>query len=256
VSDAPTAPTVELLTAGSNLAETAKVAAAEARGGKIALIRDIDLDKVALRRFCRSIGRPLEPVALPPGLELQEVTEVTNARGVSQATNWHFDQSFMDEAPDWSVLYCPIGPMAAAPARVPTVFCDCVSLLKYLSDDFVDILRRLEAEHRAYYPSEGVEAGDAIASARHPAILKLSDGVEALFLAPATASGFVGLSERESRALLALLYPMLNWPEVCVRHDWQYGDLLVWQNCRYCHRALPHNFGDARPLWRVIGYWN
>jgi alpha-ketoglutarate-dependent taurine dioxygenase len=197
------------------------------------------------------LGPPFDPVALPPDKELAAVTTIAEDGYVSSATNWHHDQSFAERPPDWSMLAC------ISPGRnsVPTVFCDAAALLTFLSDGFIATLRRLSVRHAAYYPEVGQNENLPVAEAVHPLIIPVEGGIDALFAAPATASKIDGWSVAESQLILGRLYQMLNWPELTVRHSWGEGDMLVWPNRRYPHRALPFPSGSRRELARMVGNW-
>ncbi len=63
-------------------------------------------------------------------------------------------------------------------------------------------------------------------------------------------------SARLSRAV-EQLYSMMNWPESTVGHALSRGDLLIWPDRRYLHRALPIDAGRrTRRLRRVVGHWS
>jgi taurine dioxygenase len=59
------------------------------------------------------------------------------------------------------------------------------------------------------------------------------------------------VSERESEDLLARLFAVLYAPRRQYRHEWQVGDVLVWDNVALQHSrpAFPH--AEARTLQRV-----
>ena len=60
-----------------------------------------------------------------------------------------------------------------------------------------------------------------------------------------------GLSPRESRAVLGLLFDQLNDPAFHYRHRWQTGDLVMWDEHTTVHMG-PHDFFPAhRRLTRV-----
>ena len=61
-----------------------------------------------------------------------------------------------------------------------------------------------------------------------------------------------GLSVEESRALLARLRDWATQPQFVYRHEWQVGDLLIWDNTGTMHRALPYPFDSGRLMHRTI----
>lgn len=61
-----------------------------------------------------------------------------------------------------------------------------------------------------------------------------------------------GLSVEDSRALLARLRDWATQPQFVYRHEWQVGDLLIWDNTGTMHRALPYPFDSGRLMHRTI----
>ncbi|MGH7375481.1 MAG: TauD/TfdA dioxygenase family protein [Candidatus Rokuibacteriota bacterium] len=86
------------------------------------------------------------------------------------------------------------------------------------------------AEERAVYPP-----------VRHPLVrTNPANGRRSLFLG-AHASHVEGLPLDEGRALLKTLLDHVTRPEFCYRHEWQEGDLVVWDNRCILHRATPYD---------------
>jgi hypothetical protein len=68
----------------------------------------------------------------------------------------------------------------------------------------------------------------------------------------ATADYVEGLSVEASRALLARLRDWATQPHYVYRHEWQVGDLLMWDNTGTMHRALPYALDSGRLMHRII----
>jgi alpha-ketoglutarate-dependent taurine dioxygenase len=222
------------------------------RSGRIGYVQAMDLTASDLIDLVTRIGPIFQPVALPSDKELTQITVVRESGRITSSANWHHDQSFSPRPPDWSVLYC----VDPGELSVPTAFCDGAALLSYLSPGLINTLSSLDAEHLAYYPEMGQGPDDAIARQVHPVVRPVEGGLEALFVAPATVRAFCGWTEFDSRPLLDFLYRMMNWPEMTVMHYWSKGDLLVWPNRRYPHRALTLDAGGTRTLLRVVGHFD
>ncbi len=62
----------------------------------------------------------------------------------------------------------------------------------------------------------------------------------------ASASHVVGMSVKESRALLKELEQPATAPDRVLRHNWTVGDLVIWDNRGLVDRACP--FDRAQPL--------
>jgi alpha-ketoglutarate-dependent taurine dioxygenase len=67
----------------------------------------------------------------------------------------------------------------------------------------------------------------------------------------ATADHIVGLDPDESTALLEELTQWCTQPRFRYTHEWQQGDLVVWDNTGMLHRALPYDASSQRTLHRT-----
>jgi len=68
----------------------------------------------------------------------------------------------------------------------------------------------------------------------------------------ATSDYVLGVSVEESRALLARLRDWATQPQYVYRHEWQPGDLLIWDNTGTMHRVLPYAVDSGRLMHRTI----
>jgi alpha-ketoglutarate-dependent taurine dioxygenase len=55
----------------------------------------------------------------------------------------------------------------------------------------------------------------------------------------------------ESRAILDELLEWSTQPRFCYTHDWEVGDLVMWDNTGILHRALPYDASSERTLHRT-----
>ena len=69
---------------------------------------------------------------------------------------------------------------------------------------------------------------------------------------PATADYVIGMPVEESRALLARLRDWATQPQYVYRHEWQPGDLLIWDNTGTMHRVLEYPVDSGRLMHRTI----
>jgi taurine dioxygenase len=70
-----------------------------------------------------------------------------------------------------------------------------------------------------------------------------------LFVNEAHTSHIVGMSPEESERLLSELYRHVIRPEFVYTHQWQPGDLLMWDNAAVQHKAT---FDYDLPLRRLM----
>lgn len=118
-------------------------------------------------------------------------------------------------------------------------------------------IEHLQAEHEYKFGrTKGTQAGDSIASRRmishHPLVTVHPDtGEKILYNSPAFLKFVVGLSEEESTALLEKIWR--HSVEYTVRHVWDQGDLVVWDERSTTHRAPTdiYSSGTERQLYRT-----
>ncbi|WP_322753727.1 TauD/TfdA dioxygenase family protein [Frankia sp. Cas3] len=67
----------------------------------------------------------------------------------------------------------------------------------------------------------------------------------------ATAEYVIGMEPTESRALLDELLAWSTQERFRYTHDWQVGDLIIWNNTGILHQALPYDASSERTLHRI-----
>ena len=130
-----------------------------------------------------------------------------------------------------------------------TAFANQVLAYGELSDGLKAILANMTAEHSAadlarIYKADSAEAPRAT----HPVVRTHDEsGEKALYVCRAFTEKFTGWSRRESEGLLNTLIEQSTRPEYQGRHQWQPGDLLMWDNRSVLHYAV-HDHGDEPRL--------
>jgi alpha-ketoglutarate-dependent taurine dioxygenase len=92
-------------------------------------------------------------------------------------------------------------------------------------------------------------------SKEHPLVWTHESGRRSLVLG-ATASHVVGLDFDEGRALLDDLLERSTTPERVYRHQWEVGDLVIWDNRGVLHRACPYDAASPRDMHRTTLHGN
>lgn len=186
------------------------------------------------------------PFARQSNLDIKtgDVIPPEDRRMVYQLANmlWHSDSSFKPVPSLCSLLSARIVPPEGGATEFASTRCAYPALpdgLKRRAKDAVavhdfswsrDQVRPgfFTEKERAEYPP-----------VRHPLVRRNPvNGREALFLG-AHASHIVGLSVEDGRALLKELLEHVTQPQFCYRHQWQEGDLIIWDNRCVLHRATP-----------------
>ena len=143
-----------------------------------------------------------------------------------------------------------------------TAWTNLVAAYDGLSRPIKELVDGLHAVHRNEILVElGSPQGLALRSAftsssywtEHPVVrVHPETGEKALFVNPNFTSHVVGLTNKESRALLAFLYDHVANPRYTVRFRWAPGSIAFWDNRATAHlAALDAVPGEPRTLHRI-----
>lgn len=172
-------------------------------------------------------------------------------------TGWHTDVTAAHNPPAASILRGVTIP----PYGGDTQWTNLVAAYRALSapmQRFVDGLRGL---HR-FSPPAGANASPEYLAlvqsktlvSEHPLVrVHPETGERALFVSPGFLKSVVGLTSRESRVLLELLWEHIVRPEFTVRFKWEPGSIAFWDNRATAHVA-PFDIFDLdfdRQLYRI-----
>ena len=84
----------------------------------------------------------------------------------------------------------------------------------------------------------------------HPLVWTHRTGRKSLVLG-ATTDHVVGMDPEESRAFLDGLVERATVPDRIYRHEWQVGDVVIWDNRGVLHRAAPYDPSSPRDMHRT-----
>lgn len=84
----------------------------------------------------------------------------------------------------------------------------------------------------------------------HPLVWTHKSGRKSLVIG-SSADSVVGLPIIHGRALIARLNEWAGQPDFSLRHKWQAGDFVIWDNTGALHRALPYDFDSGRMMHRT-----
>jgi len=105
-------------------------------------------------------------------------------------------------------------------------------------------LRPLDEKSREALPPPGV----------HPLVrVHPENGRKALYLNPVRIESIVGMPEDEALALVAELMAHATQKKYEYRHQWRYGDMLIWDNRSVMHQANgDYDMNETRHLYRIM----
>lgn len=164
---------------------------------------------------------------------------------------WHWDQSFMPTIVRGAVL------RMVKPARVlgQTGFLDAIAAYDRLPERLKQRIENLEVVYkftlkmhenkfgmpplrelpREVPPGAGKVRTEYPASVHPLVITQQETGRKVLKLSPIHSKYILGMDPRESDALLTELADILTDEAHTYFHEWQEGDMVVWDNWRVCH---------------------
>ncbi len=229
-------------------------------------LHDQKLGRDAQLAFARRFG-DLDVHPIANGMEEHpEIIRVLKPAGEPAyfGTSWHSDNSFFAEPSAITILYGEIVP----PAGGDTLFASMEKAWETLSEPMKALLAPLKAVHcaaRGYDPRTTGEAkyrGDAAITytysdsiydeAEHPVVRTHPEtDRQSLYVNAMFTERIVGLTNHESRALLAMLYQHATRPEFTCRVRWRPGTGTLWDNRQVQHYALDDYADFERVMYRV-----
>lgn len=174
--------------------------------------------------------------------DIIELRNVGRRRDINQ--HWHSDMTYEPAPPKLTMLYAHSAPRLGG----DTAFANQALAYQALSPGLQKMLCSLQARHSAaglatQYQQDTEQAPSAV----HPVVRTHDEtGELALYVCRAFTEQFDGWSRSDSRALLGHLFEHSVRPEFQARHQWQAGDLVMWDNRSLLHFAV-HDHADDEP---------
>jgi len=207
----------------------------------------------SLRFGALEVTRSMNPAAGTPfarqsnlDIKTGEVIPAEDRRMIYQLANmlWHSDSSFKPVPSLCSLLSGRIVP----PEGGATEFASARAAYPSLPEELKRRVEHAVVVHDFSWSRDQVRPGfftpeerAVYPPVRHRLVrANPANGRRALFLG-AHASHVDGLPVEEGRALLRTLLDHVAQPEFVYRHEWQEGDLVVWDNRCVLHRATPYD---------------
>jgi alpha-ketoglutarate-dependent taurine dioxygenase len=169
---------------------------------------------------------------------------------------WHFDGS-LQPYPNLATLLRAI---KLSERGGQTEFCNTYAAYDDLPQSDKELIADLRVVHSAersqYYVRpemsyEELSLWQKSPTKVCPIVWTHQSGRKSLLLG-ATADYVIGLPVEESRALLARLRDWATQPQYVYQHQWQPGDLLIWDNTGTMHRVLEYSVDSGRLMHRTI----
>ncbi len=233
---------------------------------KVVFFRDQHLTHEQHIAFARCFGDPTPAHAVFGGdPDYPEIYPVTKQRTAFAArpdaarawTDWHTDVTAAINPPFASILRGVVVP----PYGGDTHWCDMAAAYAALSPALRSFLDGLRSIHRFKIATDDADAAaynERVAGnplmAEHPLVtVHPETGVPSLYTSSEFSREIVGLTPRESDALLEFLWEHCIRADFCVRFKWEAGSIAFWDNRATQHQAIRDVYATdfEREFYRV-----
>lgn len=220
--------------------------------------RCLDLKVADFAALLASLGTPVSHPFIPavdtshPTVRLVR-READKVGAFIYGGAWHQNLMFLADPPD---MTCLLASHVTDPQNY-TAFVDLVAVRPWLSDGLIDLLANSRGLHSTTAPLAPSNAYSWVAplaeeiDSYHPCLVT-DDATGHVW--PFVYSNYVvnleGWHKREAEPLIEALRAFAVHEEFVIRHYWRPGDLLIWDNRRYMHRATVTHTNGPRELWR------
>ena len=235
------------------------------RHGVLVFRRQV-LSEAELVDFSRSFGDP-EVIVRDDwsSNHTPEVIQISNMKnyhgqpigglGVGEL-DWHTDQSYMIEPATGSILY-----MVEMPPQAPLTYWANLQLAyaalpEHKKEEINDlqVIYDYSVRQSTYddEPKMPAEIRHKTPPVTHPLVNRHPQtGYPSLYLDPTTAAGIKGWHNTQSKTLLDELVTHVTQTNFIYTHDWQIGDVVMWDNGFLMHRRDAFDAAHNRLLKRT-----
>lgn len=181
---------------------------------------------------------------VPEIVVLSNITNDGKPIGVRRAgENWHSDMCYSARPPRGTMLYALETPQLYGLPLGDTEFASAAAAWDALPARIQQFLNGRRAvfdfrgRKRALTPTQAeIERNPPV---MHPIVrTHPHTGRKCLYVMRDDCTGIEGLDDKEAEALICALADHITKPAFIYRHQWQVGDLLLWDNCTVQHRAI------------------
>jgi alpha-ketoglutarate-dependent taurine dioxygenase len=205
-------------------------------------------------------GRRLGQVVGVPGMAPADIAELDSRQGV-RANVWHTDVTFSRTPFAYSILRGVTVPAYGgdtAWANTAVAYAELPAPLRQLADQLW-ARHTNDYDYAAAFADQDPEQVAAMTRAfranrletEHPVVRVHPETGERALLLGAFARKLVGMADKASEHLLALLAEHVVRPEHTVRWTWEPGDVAIWDNRATQHYAL-NDYDDQSRLMRRV----
>jgi taurine dioxygenase len=205
------------------------------------------------RRFGELEVHIVKKYLLPDHPEILLVSNIRNEAGehiglADAGFTWHTDVSYRKNPSRCSLLYAKEVPEENGVTLGNTLFCNTIEAYEVLPQTLKQFLEGKRAIHRYSErmrvpgsPRPKLTAAQLAETpdVAHPIVRTHPyTGRKSLYVTKGECIGIEGVPDDEGKAVIEELHDHCIRPEFLYRHQWQVGDLLMWDNATSMHLAI------------------
>jgi alpha-ketoglutarate-dependent taurine dioxygenase len=228
----------------------------------VVVCRDADIGDADLVAFSHLLGPvhefPSRTATEHPELSVVSLDpEVSKVAAVQYGTfEWHVDGTMVEHPHRITLLTC-LEP--AADGSGDTEFATTYAAYDALSEDDKDLLEGLQVRYsylsrarmrQVEVTPEAAKIWNSFSPRDRPLLWRHHTGRTSMLLG-AQAGEVVGWPLDEGEALLERLLDWATQTRFTMRHHWEQGDLVLWDNTGILHRAQPYGADSGRLMHRT-----
>jgi alpha-ketoglutarate-dependent taurine dioxygenase len=170
---------------------------------------------------------------------------------------WHIDGVTIDQPLPKATL---LSARKLSPTGGQTEFASTYAAYENLSEAEKEVLKKLKVTHKMeasmrpvfeQFSEEDLARWRGMSAVMvHPLVWTHNSGRRSLVIG-SHADSVVGLPIPHGRSLLVRLQEWAAQPAFSYRHEWQSGDLAIWDNCGCMHRVVPYDENSGRRMHRT-----
>lgn len=224
----------------------------------VLVFRQLHLDDTSHCEFSKRLG-PTEVFGSGENKEIFRVTLDPAKNPVAAylrgTFDWHID-GLTDDIPIKATLLAAHG---IADTGGETEFVSTYTAYDELTDDekarfeSVRVVHTIEAAQRRLEPNptdEMLAMWRSRPTKVQPLVWRHYDGRKSIVWGP-TAGEVIGMDKESGDVFLEEVLERSTTPDRVYRHEWQLGDLVIWDNRGVLHRALPYDPMSPRDMHRT-----
>jgi taurine dioxygenase len=238
------------------------------RTHSLLVFRRQPLSEDELYRFGHIVGEPQPYIEAHWQSAYREIVLLSNMRGGSgeligglsnRELTWHTDQSYNAEPVTGCYLYGVEVPADGGNTSWASLYNAYEALPPDLQSKVENLVGIFSYASRASQTQDRQSNQSIDERTRNTPDVKHAlvnvnpvTGRKAIYIDPKTVTGIVGMPDDEAHALLDELLAYTVRPENVYLHDWQVGDLVLWDNAVLLHHRQPFPDTQNRLLKRMI----